>query len=376
MLFEEIPGQEVVKEKLLSLYNQQRLPNTLMLSGGEGCCSLALAVAFAQYIMCVGQKGNDACNQCDNCSKTSSFIHPDLHFSFPVINSEGAKTSDAFITEWRNEFAQNPFLSYKQWIEAIKDKDEQNKQGNITAEECRAIIRKLSLKSYEGGKKIMIIWLPEFMGNSSNILLKVLEEPPENTHFIFVTEEINKILSTVISRSQIINVPPLSFDELKDFLIEKYELSTTDATNISYISKGNICTAIEMTDETDTTYTENIRNWFLYCYSRNNKNIFEWINSTSAMGREKIKKLLENCNYILNECLHCIHIVDYKPKVPSANEKFVIDLSKILNSEKIQKIYTEINQTIYHIERNSNARISLTNLSFLVRNIFHNKTFN
>lgn len=376
MLFKEIPGQQAVKEKLISLYNQQRLPNTLMLSGGEGCGSLALAVAFAQYIMCTGEKDNDSCNQCDNCSKTSSFVHPDLHFSFPVINSDGAKTSDAFLTEWRTALSENPFMSYRQWIDGIKDKDEQNKQGNITAEECRTVIRKLSLKSYEGGKKITIVWLPEFMGNSSNILLKILEEPPEDTHFIFVTEEINKILATVISRTQIINVPPLGFDEIRDFLIEKFEIESSNATNISYISKGNICSAIDLTDETDTAYTDNIRNWFLHCYSRNNKNIFDWINSTSTMGREKIKKLLENCIYVLNESLHCILIENYKPKVPDANEKFVRDLSKILTAEKIQSIYTEINHTIYHIERNANAKISLTNLSFSVRNIFHGKSYN
>lgn len=375
MQFKDIIGQVEVKNKLISFYNQSRLPHTLLLSGAEGSASLELAIAFCNYILCTGNKTTDSCGECDNCSKTNNYIHPDLHYSFPVINSDGAKISDSFIAEWRKILKENSFISYNQWMDFIKEKDEQNKQGNITSEECRAIIKKLSLKAFEGGKKIMLVWLPEFMGISSNILLKILEEPPEDTHFVFVSEEINKLLPTVISRSQIVNIPPFKIDEIKDFLINNYNMSSEDATNLAYISKGNICMAISLTDdESETAYTSNMRNWFLQCYSRNNKNIFEWVNNTSTLGREKIKILLQNSIYVLNECFHCLFIENYIPKVPAENQKFVIDLSKLLNAEKINNMYSEINKTIYHIERNANAKISLTNLSFALRNIFHSKT--
>lgn len=373
MQFKDIPGQETSKQKLLSLYNQSRLPHSLLLSGTDGSGSLALALAFCKYIMCSGVKTDDSCGECDNCSKISSFIHPDLHYSYPIINSDGAKTSDAFIEKWRQTLKENPFMNLSEWMDSIKDKDEVNKQGNITAEECRAIIRKLSLKAFEGGKKIMLVWLPEFMGNSSNILLKLVEEPPEDTHFILISEEINKILPTVISRSQIVNIPPFKTDEIFTYLKSSHNLNDNDATNISYISKGNLNLAISLIDETETEYTSKMRSWFQHCYSRSSKNIFDWVNTTSSMGREKIKILLENCNYVLNECLHCIYIDNYTPKVPNENQKFVADLSKLLNSEKINEIYNEINKTIYHIERNANSKISLTNLSFEVRNILHLK---
>lgn len=373
MQFTQIPGQQAIKNRLLNACNQGRLPHAILLHGPEGNGALALALAVISYLLCENKTETDACGECDSCSKTKSFVHPDVHFSFPIINSDGTKLSDQFIKEWRKALSANPFMSYEDWMEAIKSKDEQNKQGNITAEECREIIKKLSLKSYEGGKKFMLIWLPEFLGQSGNILLKLLEEPPEETHFILVAEDLNQMLPTIVSRTQLFNIPAFSPETINQYLQKNHDLNEKDALVVSFLSKGNISVAQHLMHEEDTEYTENMQVWLQYCYARNTLKINEWVNLTATLGREKIKQFLENSLYVFGECLHCRFVENHKPRVPEANEKFVINISKILTEQKIERIYKLINDTIYHIERNANPKISLFNLSLNLRNILLEK---
>lgn len=369
MQFSSIPGQVSVKNRLLNACNQGRLPHAIMLHGPEGNGAMAFALAVISYLLCENKSETDACGECDSCSKTKSFIHPDVHFSFPTFNSDGSKLSDTFIKDWRKCLKENPFMNYEDWMEAIKGKEDQNKQGNITAEECREIIKKLSLKSFEGGKKFMMIWLPEFLGQSGNILLKLLEEPPAETHFILVAEDINQVLPTIISRTQLFSIPAFSSDAIGTFLKQHSEISDKDAVAISFLSKGNLSVAQHLMHEEDTAYTDNMRKWLQDCYSRNLSALNEWVTKTSATGREKIKQFLENSLYVFGECLHCRLIPNHTPRVPEANAKFVTDISKILSEGKIERIYKLINDTIYHIERNANPKISLFNLSLNLRNI-------
>lgn len=373
MLFSQIPGQQAIKNRLLDACNHGRLPHAILLHGPEGNGALALALATIRYLLCENKSETDACGECDSCSKTKSFVHPDVHFSFPIINSDGTKLSDEFIKDWRKALSANPFIDYEDWMEAIKGKDEQNKQGNITAEECREIIKKLSLMSYEGGKKFVLIWYPEFLGQAGNILLKLLEEPPQETHIILVAEDINQILPTIVSRTQLFNIPAFSAETVYQYLQNNHDIPEKEASVISFLSKGNLSLAQNMVHEDDMEYTENMQRWLQHCYSRNILNINEWVNTTAALGREKIKQFLENSLYVFGECLHCRFLENYKPRVPAVNEKFVTDISKILTEQKIERIYKVINDTIYHIERNASAKISLFNLSLNLRNILLEK---
>lgn len=373
MLFSAIPGQERIKGRLLDVLNQGRIPHAILLYGPEGNGGLAMALAMASYLLCENRSAGDACGECDSCSKTRHLVHPDLHFSFPVINRDGAKTSDVFVAEWRKALLKNPFLDYSEWMDAIKGKDDQNKQGNITAEECRDIIKKLSLKSYEGGKKFMILWLPEFLGQSGNILLKVLEEPPQDTHFILVAQDLNQVLPTILSRTQLFNVPAFTAGTLQTYLETELKAGAKEAASISYLSRGNINVARLQIEELENDTTETIRTWLQYCYARNIAGMNTWVNETASLGREKIKQLLESCIYILGECLHCKHINNYVPRVPEANVTFVVNFSKVLDDKKIELMYKTINETIYHIDRNANAKLSLLNLSLELRTIMHIK---
>ncbi len=352
---------------------KQRLPHAILIHGPEGNGGLALALAMMSYLLCEKPTETDSCGECDACSKNKSLIHPDVHFSFPIISSDGAKLSNVFIQEWRKALIDNPFLSYEDWMEAIKSKEDQNKQGNISADECRDILKRLSLKSYEGGKKFMLIWLPEFLGQNGNILLKLIEEPPDETHLILVTEDVNLILPTIISRTQIYNVPAYSAKTVTEYLRKHYEMAEKDAETVAYLSRGNMSLAQQLMHEEEKEYTERMQQWLQYCYARNIQKINDWVTFTSGQGREKIKQFLENCLYVFGECLHCRYIKDHKPRVPESNANFILNISKILNEKKIEKIYSKINDTIYHIDRNANAKISLFNLSLNMRNILLEK---
>ncbi len=373
MQFTQIPGHQIIKNRLLNASNNGRLPHAILLHGPEGNGALALALSLISYELCEQKTETDACGVCDSCSKTNAFIHPDVHFSFPTINSDGSKLSDVFLKEWRKALTANPFLNYEDWMETIKGKDDQSKQGNITAEECREILKKLSLKSYEGGKKFMVMWLPEFLGQSGNILLKLLEEPPEETHFILIAEDLNQMLPTIVSRTQIFNINAFTPNIICEYLKSKHGIEESDALAISFLSKGNISLAQHLMHEEENQFTENMRVWLQYCYANNTVSINEWVNKTSSLGREKIKQFLENCLYIFGECLHNLFIENHKLRVPDANVNFIVNISKLLTEQKIERIYKHINESIMHIERNANAKITMFNLSLTLRNILRGK---
>lgn len=370
MQFSSIPGRDALVAGISNLGKAGRLPHALMFCGPEGNGGLALALSLVSYLLCENPLVADSCGQCDACSKNSHLVHPDVHFSFPVISSDGAKLSEVFIKDWRKKLMHNPFLNYDEWMDEIKGKDDQNKQGNISAEECREIIKKLSLKSFEGGKKFMIIWLPEFLGQSGNILLKILEEPPEDTHFILVAEDIQQILPTILSRTQIFNIPSYSAEAIARHLQSEKGLSNEAANSIAYLSKGNLSLALQLMHEEDTSYTDDLRLWLLECYQGNIEKINDRVNTLSGSGREKIKNFLENSLYVLGESLHTRLIQGYTPKVPENNIKFVTDIGKMLDEHKVEQMYTRINDTIYHIERNANTKISLFNLSLHLKHVF------
>ena len=229
MQFSEIIGQPEIKQQLAELVGHNRLSHALLFLGKEGSGALPLAVAFAQYLTCekvtlkkttpslFGEDPlaapiairTDSCGQCSSCTKAKQLVHPDIHFSYPTVTRKAGDKPIAtnFITEWREFVLSNPYGNSFDWIENIKEKD--NSQGNITANECADIIRKLSLKSFESEYKILFMWLPEYLGNEGNKLLKLIEEPPPNTLFILVAENESLVLPTIVSRCQLIRIPPL-----------------------------------------------------------------------------------------------------------------------------------------------------------------------
>jgi DNA polymerase-3 subunit delta' len=247
MFFSEVIGQKIVKEKLLLSVLQNHVSHSQLFLGPEGNGSLALALAYAQYLNCenklekaVPDGRQDSCGKCPSCIKSQKMIHPDIHFSFPVFKlksgSENPALSSDFNKPWREAVLSNPYQNLSDWLDFI---DAENKQGNISADECRLIIHDLSMKTFESKHKVMIIWMAEQLGKEGNILLKLLEEPPDHTLLILIAENRDQLLPTILSRCQIISIPRLSDDDLLDVLMNKHGLHREAAAKIVRQSEGN-----------------------------------------------------------------------------------------------------------------------------------------
>ncbi|WP_316929729.1 hypothetical protein [Sphingobacterium sp. T2] len=211
--------------------------------GPEGSGSLALAVAYAQYINCEHRTDEDSCGQCPSCRKYEKLIHPDLHFSYPFFPTKELAVATDVLKEWREAFLTNPYLGMDYWRDRL---DAGNKQANIPIKEAHDIIKKLSLKAYEAEYKVLIMWLPEYLDKEGNALLKLIEEPPAKTLFLLVAENQEKILNTIISRTQLVKINKVSHEEITNYLVEKHSLPHNEAREIAFIADGNIQDALNL----------------------------------------------------------------------------------------------------------------------------------
>jgi DNA polymerase-3 subunit delta' len=252
MFFSDVTGQEDLKKKLVSSVNSGRIPHAQLFYGPEGSGALPLALAYAQYVACTGEKGKDSCGKCPSCMKFARLAHPDLHFSFPVNTTRKIvkdPVSDDFINEWRELLINNPYFRASGWYNHI---GLENKQGLINKKEGDSIVRKLSLKPYESDYKIMVIWLPEKMHSSTaNMLLKLIEEPPVNTLFLLVSEDPGQLLPTISSRTQAIKLEAIPDDALEKHMTLKYNLPAGQARDIVRLSGGNYIRALEILETTE-----------------------------------------------------------------------------------------------------------------------------
>ena len=325
MQFEDVIGQEPVKKRLIDLIQHNRLSHALLFLGKDGTGSLALALAFAQYIVCNAAKNKninqsslfgetedpltkktietfDSCGKCPSCIKAQQFIHPDIHFSFPVVPQKSGTppVSNDYITEWREFIGQQPYGNSYDWLQFL---GAENKQGNITAEECNQINHKLSLKAFESEYKILIMWMPEFLGTSGNKLLKLVEEPPPDTLFIFVAEDENAILPTILSRTQLIKIPVLDNNEVEKALIKKTGSSNERAVQIASMSEGNYRDALQMAHNEEYDWQKLLREWLNVIVKNNIAAQLKWIDEISQHGREKQKQFFRYFIHLLGQAL-------------------------------------------------------------------------
>ena len=291
MLFSEVIGQEPLKNKLISNLKSGKISHAQLFLGQSGYGGLSLALAYAQYLNCANPGERDSCGECDSCKKMAAMEYADLHFSFPVISKKsGTKPISAdYITEWRKALKENPYMDYAQWMQII---EAENKQGNITAEECRDIIRKLSLKPMYDGYKILIMWLPEYLGKEGNILLKTLEEPAPNTLMILVAENEENILQTILSRTQIQRVTSIPMAEIEKALMRNPENGREKSGRVAHLSDGNYNTALRLIDAEENNYTEDFILWMRACFKPDMAAVTKWVETMSATGRENQKNFL------------------------------------------------------------------------------------
>jgi DNA polymerase III subunit delta' len=370
MKFSDIPGHKETIVKLRRSVGEERVSHAQFFAGPEGCGSLALALAYAQYISCENRSGTDSCGVCKSCVKYEKSIHPDLHFVFPVIkdkkNSE--PVSDYYIAQWREFLKRSPFFTLNEWLGFI---EVGNAQGLIFASEAAEIIKKLNLKAFESDFKIMIVWLPEKMHlSAANKLLKMIEEPPEKTLFLLVSEEPDKVIPTILSRCQMVNIPAFTKKEIAWYLSDQCHTSESSAADISEVANGNIARAIELcrNEETSLGNLDRFKALMRHAWRRDVASIVTWSDEMSAIGREGQKNFLAYALRLTRENLMLTLGQTGKQIVflTGREADFSKNFHPFINEQNIGELSEELNLASSHVEANGNAKIIFLDLAIKV----------
>ena len=360
MQFGDIVGQQAVKDQLIRGVRENRISHAQLFLAPEGSGSLALALAYAQYISCENRGESDSCGTCSSCRKYSKLIHPDLHFSYPFFAKHKDETSLSFIEEWRRSFLSNPYLGLDEWRNQL---DADNKQANINIAECHQIIRKLSLKAFESEYKVLIMWLPEYLDKEGNTLLKIIEEPPQKTLFLLVAQNQDQILNTILSRTQLVKVHRLRDEEVADYLVRKFHLNEEQALRIAYLSEGNIQTAVNLSKEESNNNFGMFSDWLRMCFTNRGLQAIEFAETAAKIGRENQKNFLRYGMKLMREVLMVLAGAEHLVHLPANEKEFVVNFSKVLNEAKAEAIVDELEKAHYHIERNANGKILFLDVS-------------
>jgi DNA polymerase III subunit delta' len=362
VLFKNIIGQTPVKERLLHMLHDGRVPHALMFSGPEGSGNLPAAFAFIQYLFCKNKTESDSCGTCISCIKTSKLIHPDVHLVFPISKSKDVKVSDDLVKEFRELFLETPYITLHDWFNSL---DAENKQPIIPTDEANGILKKLSYTSYEGGYKIMVIWQPEKMNTeSANKLLKILEEPPEQTLFLLICNSPEQLLATIISRVQQIPFYKIETEDIAKGLMAQFDCQEQAAKQAALLSDGNYREAQLLLQHTDggAAYLQNFRTFMLIALKFDAFKAVTWVDDNARTGREKQKQFLQYGLEIFRDCL-MLNFGSVDLVRHSGEEKeFVTKFSRFVNQRNYEKLLEEFNSAFYHIERNANPKILFMDL--------------
>ena len=364
MLFKDIIGQEEAKEQLIREAKEGKIAHARLFCGNEGVGKLPLAIAYAQYLSCEHPTDNDSCGVCPNCVKYNKLIHPDLHFVFPVIKKKNKDTiSDDYLQEWREILNSSPYFNLNMWL---KEMGAENQQAQIYVKESDEIIRKLNLKSSQGGYKAMIIWLPEKMNvECSNKLLKLLEEPPTQTIFILISEEPDMLLPTIQSRVQRFNIHAIDKEKIAETLCLNYGLEPNDAKNIAHRCQGNFLKALETIhlNEDNQFYFEEFVSLMRLAYQRKIREIKQWSDNIAAIGRERQKNFLAYIQRMLRESfIYNFHTPDIS-YLSGEEQKFSSRFSPFINEGNVISIMEELSIAEQHIGQNVNAKMVFFDLA-------------
>lgn len=361
-------AQQQTKALLQKLSEDGRVPHALLLLGNTGAGSLELGLWLARFLMCETPVDHEPCGHCSACRKSHQHIHPDIHFSYPTIGTNAVSTD--FIKEWRSAITDNPYMDVNTWLQRI---GAENKQGNINKEECNAIIKKLSLRAFEGKYKILLMWRPEFLGKESNRLLKLIEEPPEQTQFIFIAEKTEDILPTVLSRCQIVKISPLTDDEVSTTIQQRRSMSTDRARQIAFLADGDLRQALQLADNEANDDSAFMLDWLRKCWRGNGPELVGWTEQFAKMGRENQKQFIQYCLHFLRELLALVVTGNTTLRLPDNELATAQNMAKVLDVEKIGSIVALLNDNAYYIERNANPKILFLDASIRIHEIMKNQ---
>jgi len=395
--FEKVIGQRETREQLVQMVQHNRLSHALLFLGKEGCGSLALALAFAQYIVCEKVNGKqtntsslfempdtettstslkDSCGTCGACLKAAQLVHPDIHFSYPVIpkKSGDKPVSTDYAAEWREFISIQPYGNAFDWLQFI---GAENKQGNITAEECNDITRKISLKSFESAYKVLIIWMPEYLTKNGNKLLKLLEEPPPQTVFILVAENEELVLPTILSRTQLVRIPALTNADIEAALGLRSGVPIEKAQQLAALSEGNYREAMQLLQHVEDDWLLTVREWLNLIVKKNYPAQLKWIEDMSKQGREKQKQFLKYFTHLLEQAIRIAAMPERASSafsIVTAEKDFADRLNKLSNIHQQEAIIHELDKASYFVERNANGKMLFHALSIKLYHIITNNS--
>ncbi|MEI6275556.1 MAG: DNA polymerase III subunit delta [Prolixibacteraceae bacterium] len=368
MQFKDVIGQTQTKELLIQLAQEHRVPHALMLIGPPGNGKLSLSLAFAQYLNCKSKTDIDSCGVCSSCLKFRKLIHPDLHFTFPVVKTQSVSkpTSSDYMAKWREYFLANPYPVYERWNQVIA---EENKQGMIYVDEASEIIQKLNKKSYEADYKVSLIWLPETMHPTcANKILKILEEPPANTIFILVTEEEQRLLSTIRSRCQTIRLPKIEEQDLAEALARHPALGENDPVVMARIANGNLILAEELLLE-DEGRKYNHRQYTALMragYKRDLSELLSWSDELSGIGRVRQLSFLRYCSQFTRENFMSNFREPALVTMDDNEEKFAAKFAPFIQEKNVMLLFSEFEKSLRDIASNGNAKAVFTDMAIKI----------
>lgn len=380
MLFSEILGLTHIKSYLTTSVERGRIPHAQLFVGPNGSGTLPMAIAYAQYILCQNKDGENT-GGIQSCNlKFDHLAHPDLHFAYPVATNDKVKkhpTANHFAEEWRTFIKENPYGSIFDWYLLLGI---EKKQGQIGVDEALDVVKKLSLKSYEGGYKVMLIWMANKMNiAASNKLLKLIEEPPEKTVFILIAEDEEQLIQTIRSRCQVLHFPPLGEQVIKDAVKASEGLSDAEALKIAHQANGDYSRALHLLhhDGGDDQFEDWFIQWVRTAFrAKGNKSavndLINWSESIAGSGRETQKKFLNYCLDFFRQALLLNYGADDLVFLePQTNGFKLQNFAPFIHGANIMDISNELQDAIYHIERNGNAKIILTDLSIKLTRLLH-----
>ena len=380
MYFKDVLGQEKLKKLLMQSVREGAIPHAQLFFGPKGSAKLALALAFAQYVACTNKQQDDACGTCPSCVKHLKFVHPDLHFVFPVATTPNVKTkpvSKNFLGEWRSLLDENPYFSLFDWLKHI---GVGNKQGIISVEESSRILKDLSLKPFESETRIMLIWMPEKMNiQAANKLLKIIEEPPQKTLFLLVAESTENMLATVLSRTQLLKVPRYSNEEVFNYLTNR-GVEQARARMISNFVDGNFNEALQLVEYVEDSEQNALDfvQWMRLCFSalqvKDINKLVQWSEMMAKVGREGQKSFLLFASNVMRDALLKNYGVEKMMKMHVSGHHFTMEkFAPFIHADNCMEIISELNLAQLHIERNANPKILFLDTSFKIARLLHKK---
>jgi DNA polymerase-3 subunit delta' len=367
MRFQDIPGLQQTKKQLSQSVLNEHIAHAQLFHGPTGGAQLAMAMAFTSFLFCTNRQGEDSCGTCPSCQKVHKSIHPDIVYLFPSVTTKKIKEaeSDAFLPEWRNFITGGLFRVLPEWLAAMGA--EGNKQGNIPVEETRKLLGKISLKPFEAPFKVVIIWNPESLNLSSgNALLKTLEEPPSDTLFLLVCSDAQKLLTTILSRTQRIAIQAVDESSLADFLVKETGTSLENAQNLAISCEGNIAWALDKAKSENLSTSTWFADWMRAVYQKNLSKLVGLADQFDSLAKEDQKSLLEYALHIFRQCLYQISDAPSLIKALEKEKAFIANFSKTLNRQAIEKISEKVSTAHYHLERNGRAKMIHLDLSLQI----------